>query len=238
MKIFKKAVLLIHGFAGGVYDFEQLAKELECKYDVFTFTLPGHDGVFKDKITYESWIEKSEEQVKYIMRKGYKTIYLIGHSMGGVIASYLATKYNFKKLVLAAPAFEYFGYNHGKLSYDSIVHKPQQIIKQYGFRLAMNRVFKLPLYCVSEFKKLVDKCYETPKYIKTETLVIWGDNDNVVPKSSVDYVFKTLKCKKKIIFVKGSTHNLFKEDINNKLTKEIIDFFKSKSKFNSKCIDK
>ena len=46
MKVFRKAILLIHGFAGGTYDFESLAKNLECinNYDVFTFTLNGHDG--------------------------------------------------------------------------------------------------------------------------------------------------------------------------------------------------
>ena len=44
--------------------------------------------------------------LNYLIKHGYKSIYLIGHSMGGVIASYLATKYKqVKKLVLAAPSF-------------------------------------------------------------------------------------------------------------------------------------
>lgn len=239
MKIFTKAVLIIHGFAGGVYDVENISRELESNYDVFTFTLPGHDGIFKDKITHDLWIKKSEEYVNFILNKGYKKIYLIGHSMGGVIASYLATQHKeIKKLVLAAPAFEYFGFDHGKLDYESIIHKPQQIIKQYGFRLAMNRAFKLPLYCVSEFKKLVEEYYHTPKKISCPTLLIWGSDDNVVPKSSIEYVYNSLKCDKKIIYVNGFTHNLFREDLDNKLTKEIKDFFKSKSKFSIKNIDK
>lgn len=42
--MFRKAILIIHGFGGGVYDEEYLSTELEFinGYDVFTFTLPGH----------------------------------------------------------------------------------------------------------------------------------------------------------------------------------------------------
>ena len=47
--IFRKAILIIHGFAGGTYDEEYLAHRLELirNYDVYTFTLAGHDGLFK-----------------------------------------------------------------------------------------------------------------------------------------------------------------------------------------------
>ena len=63
------------------------------------------------KITYELWIDKAKQEIEYLINKGYKKIYVLGHSMGGVIATYIATQYKeVKKLVLAAPAFEYFGY--------------------------------------------------------------------------------------------------------------------------------
>ncbi len=242
MKMFKKAILLIHGFAGGTYDFENLQHELEniSNFDTYSFTLPGHDGVFDEKITYELWIEKAKQEIEYLINKGYKKIYVLGHSMGGVIATYIATQYKeVKKLVLAAPAFEYFGYLHGKLSYENIVHKPTQIVKQYGIRLTLNRTFKLPLNCVGELKKLVIKYHDCSSKINIPTLIIWGDNDNIVPKESIEYLEKSIKVNKKIIYVKNSTHNLFKEDIENKLSKEIIKFFKYKFRydFNTKNID-
>ena len=102
MRKFRTAVLLVHGFAGGVYDEEYLDHQLELisKYDVYTFTLPGHDGNTSKKITGATWIKKAESEVEFLINNGYKKIYVIGHSMGGVIATHLASKYKeIKKLV-------------------------------------------------------------------------------------------------------------------------------------------
>ena len=109
--MFRKAVLIIHGFAGGTYDEEELANYLELNrnFDVYQFTLPGHEKNL-GKVKYQEWIDASENQVKWLINNGYGSIYLIGHSMGGVIASYIATKYKeVKKLVLAAQKRYYLG---------------------------------------------------------------------------------------------------------------------------------
>ena len=110
MILFRKAVLIIHGFAGGTYDEEKLANFLErhAKLDVYSFTLPGHEKRTFKTVKYQEWIKESEDMLNRLINYGYKDIYLIGHSMGGVIATYLASKYKrVKKLVLAAPAFNY-----------------------------------------------------------------------------------------------------------------------------------
>ena len=88
---FRKAILLIHGFAGGNYDYGQLGNDLQFikNFDVFTFTLPGHDKTIINNVSKNEWIKSAEAQLIKIINKGYKEIYLIGHSMGGVIASYL-----------------------------------------------------------------------------------------------------------------------------------------------------
>ena len=236
MKIFKRAILIVHGFAGGVYDYENLSHELECvsNFDVFTFTLPGHDDNKNIKLTYDLWIKKSEEEVEYLIKKGYKKIYLIGYSMGGVIASHLVYKYRqIKKLILAAPAFRYIGYENGKLNYESIITKPQKIIKQYGGRMVLSRMFKLPFNAVFEFRKLVENYSESIKHDKIDTLIIWGTNDNIVPKEAIEYAYNNIKHKrKKIIYIEGYTHNLFNEDIDNVLTKQIIKFLNHKFTYN------
>ncbi len=49
----KKAILLIHGFAGGAYDYGDLPNDLELinNYKVFTYTLPGHNKSIINNVT-------------------------------------------------------------------------------------------------------------------------------------------------------------------------------------------
>ena len=119
----KKAILMIHGFVGGIYDFGNFQNELTLKkqFDVFTFTLPGHEKTIVTGVKYEQWIKEAEKQIEMIIDNNYKTIYVIGHSMGGVIATHLASKYKeVKKLVLAAPAFRYFDFKEGNFDIKGI----------------------------------------------------------------------------------------------------------------------
>ena len=76
--LFRKAILIIHGYAGGTYDEEDLANYLELNkfYDVFQFTLPGHSKNLS-KVKYQDWINKSEEMMNFLIDNGYKSIYLI-----------------------------------------------------------------------------------------------------------------------------------------------------------------
>ena len=148
----KKAVLIIHGFAGGTFDEEPLANHLELNYDfdVFTFTLPGHESVNRIKNKYNDWIEASEKQIEFLIEHDYKTIYVIGHSMGGVIATYLATKYQqIKKLVLVAPAFKYFYDKDDKLL--NVIKTGKLLLKDYGYETIAGRIVKASLSSVKEF---------------------------------------------------------------------------------------
>ena len=61
----KKAVLIVHGFAGGTYDQEILANNLELEgFDVYTFTLPGHEKSFLKKVTRKEWIDECKYQIE------------------------------------------------------------------------------------------------------------------------------------------------------------------------------
>lgn len=228
MKLFRKAILIVHGFAGGVYDEEYLNHSLELKenYDVFTFTLPGHDGDFKKKITYEDWINKAESEMKFLLDNGYTNIYVIGHSMGGVIASYLASKYKeVKKLVLVAPAFRIFGFEKGEFDLDTSLEKSQKIFEEYGMGLVTNRLLKLPPNCYLEFAKLVKKYNDTPKDVNIPTLLIRGTSDNIVPEEAVEHAYALIKnVNKKIVHLDGVTHDVFRDEKKVIATKLIIKF--------------
>ena len=233
MELFRKAILVIHGFAGGVYDQEYLTHRLELvsNYDVFTFTLPGHDGDFKKKITYKDWIKKVDSEMEFLISNGYKKIYVIGHSMGGVLASYVASKYpQVKKLVLVAPAFRISGFENTKFNINTALTSTPKIFEEYGAQLVTNRLLKLPANCYIEFFKIVKELQDCIKEVKIPTLILRGTSDFIVPQASVEYVYSSVQnnFKKPITFEKNPP-DVFRENKKTHTTKLFIEFFKNKN---------
>ena len=216
----RKAVLIIHGFAGSPYDQEDFANYLrfETNYDIYQFTLPGHAGKLKN-VKYEEWIKASEDILNKIIEKKYKRIYLVGHSMGGVIATYLAGKYSkVKKLILAAPAFHYLHMEGNKIDLKDSLKSTQKIIKTYGKNDILDRFLKSGFSSAKEFATLVKEYYDTPKKVKCPTLIIYGTNDDVVPQTSVEYVYDTLSSDiKKIVYIDKVTHDIFRREKKEKI---------------------
>lgn len=239
--IFRKAVLLIHGFAGGSYDYKELGNDLELNrnFDVYAFTLPGHDKAFIKDITYEDWIKKAEMEIEKLISNGYRNIYVIGHSMGGVIAAHLARKYReVKKLVLAAPAFRYFEFKDDKLDIIGSIKKVPKLFKNYDSGEVLSRVFKVPIQTVNEFIKLVDEHQDDIKYVSCPTLILRGDNDDIVPEDSVRYVYDNIKSKSvALVELEGLTHDLFIE-ARYKVVKGTIENFLRKRQVIKKEIKK
>ncbi len=223
------AILIIHGFAGGTYDEENLAHylELSVHYDVFQFTLPGHDKNLS-KVGYEEWIDYSEAKLKWLIEMGYNKIYVIGHSMGGVIATYLATKYDeIKKLVLAAPAFQYLDMEEGQINIKKSIKLAPQILKTYGGSELISRFLKLNIGSTKEFSMLIEKYNNYPKKLKCPLLILQGTSDDVVPISSSQYVYDNAKSKtKKLVFIDGVTHDVFRSKKDEVVFKTVKSFFR------------
>lgn len=228
--LFRKAILIIHGFAGGTYDEEELANYLELNrnFDVFQFTLPGHEKNLS-KVKYKEWIEACEKQVEWLIKNGYNKIYLIGHSMGGVIATYLSSKYKeIKKLVLAAPAFHYLNVIKDELNVGKSLQIAPKIIKDYGSDEVIARMLKFNISVIKEFMNLVKDYYDYPKYVTCKTLILQGNKDNLVPISSSEYVYETIKSKdKELVILDGKTHDIFRGNKKEEIFKLVENFLRS-----------
>ena len=228
----KKAILMIHGFVGGSYDFGNFHNELQLyrKFDVYTYTLPAHEKVIVKDVTYKEWIDESKKQIEFLINHGYKEIYLIGHSMGGVIAAFLASHYpQVKKLVLAAPAFRYFYFKDGKVDIKSLnttIKNIPEIFKGINTEQVVSRVIKTPIATMIEFTKLVTHCQSCVNYITCPTLTIHGLDDIVVPDESTDYVHNMIRSKTNILVnIKKLNHDCFtskrSQEVKN-ITKEFL----------------
>ena len=224
----RKAILVIHGFGGGVYDEEYLTNRLELikNYDVYTFTLPGHDGI-KANMTEEKWIEKTEEMIKFLINNKYKTIYVIGHSMGGVLATRLASKYKeIKKLVLLAAAFIYLEFKEEKLDVIKSITKLPTLAKEYKDEF-VSRLQRMPLSSLKEFMNTIRHNEDALKKIYIKTLIIQGTSDNVVPQETADFIYDLIPTKEKeVLMCAGVNHDIFRSNKKEQITNEIIEFLK------------
>ncbi len=227
----KKAILLIHGFVGGIYDFGNLQNELQVKrkFDVYTFTLPGHEKHVVKGVKYDEWVKEAEKQIEFLLAHHYKEIYVVGHSMGGVIAAHLASKYKeIKKLVLAAPAFRYFYFRDGKVNikgFNETVKGMPSLLKDEGRDKVLERIQKTPLGTMIEFTKLVDKYSKDIKKVTCPVLTIHGLNDHVVPSEGTEFVYNNVNSTANILInIKEVPHDCFIKKRNDEVKSLITNF--------------
>lgn len=226
----RKAVLIIHGFAGGTYDQEPIFNFLELKgYDVYNFTLPGHEKMLFNKINKDDWIESCREHLEMLIDNKYNHITVLGHSMGGVLASILASEYKeVKKLILAAPAFKYLTFEEENFKFLSALKNSTKLFEDYATEEIISRLLQFPVSVIKEFMDLIDKYYDIPLHITTPTLIIQGNKDLIVPLKSSEYVYKNLKSNNKhLMIVDNVTHDVFKGEHVNDICVAIYTFIRN-----------
>lgn len=107
------AVLLVHGILGGGSNFGELSDRLvETGVYVRIMRLPGHGTSPRDlaKTSPDELLQGVLGEARALRRR-YKKVILVGHSMGGTLSTLVAAApdTNLDGLVLAAP---YFGVTH------------------------------------------------------------------------------------------------------------------------------
>lgn len=209
----RKAVLVIHGFVGTLYDNEYLTNylNLDRKFDVFARTLPGHHTNDNyQKVEYTAWIKFVDSWIEEIISYGYKSIYVIGHSMGGILTGHLASKYpEVKKIVFLNAAFHYLNFKQNKI--DIINNKDYK-----DYLEVLTRVVRTTIPFFLEFTKLVKKEQNCLEKITCDTLILQSDADQVVPLENGKLIYDKLKSQNKYLtYLDGEKHQLFFGDLNN-----------------------
>ncbi len=221
----KKAILIIHGFVGSLYDNEYLMNylELDSKFKVFSKTLPGHHRCDNyQHVEYDSWIRFCEAWIEELIGYGYKEIYLVGHSMGGILAGYLGSKYKeVKKIVFLNAAYYYLNFKQNKI--DIINNKDYK-----DYVEVFDRVVHTSIPFFLEFTKLVKQEQSNLDKIYTECLVLQSNNDQVVPVENGNKIYNTIKSKNKYLtYLDSERHGVFEGNLNNlDRKKEIAEYIR------------
>lgn len=193
MNDFKKAILVIHGFSSGLSDNEFLVNQLQLHpdFDVFAWTLPGHDKKIINKVKYTDWIDAVDIQIRYLLKNKYKEIYVVGHSMGGLLSGYLASQYpQIKKVVFLSAGYDFFS----KDQYKEDLKKLKGLKDtDAGYKSFFRKLTRVPISTAIELKKLIKEYRPHIKQVKQETLVLHGDKDEVVPYKAMKYIKENIK---------------------------------------------
>ena len=197
----KNIVIGIHGFGADRTEEFNIIKSIASEENIefVCFELFGlHDAEPK----YQYWIKKAEDFVNEYLDKGYK-VDLIGFSMGGVIASFLCTYLKINRLVLISPAF-YF------LSSDNLIKLSEKVLMHDSLEHTKQELaHSLPLSYYLEFCRLVKKLKVSIELVENDLLIIYGTDDEFVPKKSVMYAYNNCKStNKKLVFYHNARHEL------------------------------
>jgi carboxylesterase len=195
----KTACLLLHGFTGGPYDLEPLAAELErggtrCVLPLLPWN--GQQLPQTRRVHWSDWVQAAEEEARRIAVKE-QLFDVVGFSMGGLLAAYIATRYPVRKLVMLNAAVIYIS-----------PHFPREFaarIRQ-GDRSHLNKMRGTPLRATWQFTRLVKHLKpELPK-VQVPALIAQSERDQVIHPLSAQYLYGKLSGPKELHYFPKSNH--------------------------------
>lgn len=222
----KKIILVIHGYAShkngrtNKWILQSLNKQ---KLNSLRIDLNGckeSQGKFENQ-TISNTIDDVVSAINFLKKKNYDEISLIGNSAGGMTAIGATIKTQIiKKLFLIAPATNYVTQRIRKYKKSGI--KKWKEKGHIFYEKANGEKFKVNY---SFFEDAHNHIMKNKSYlIKCPVLIVHGDKDDVVPFSDT-YEFAQKIENKKIVIIKGASHNFLENNNYKKIQKLIINFF-------------
>jgi carboxylesterase len=195
----KEAVLLLHGFTGIPRELSIVGASLaDAGFACLAPRYPGHGTDRADFLATgaEDWLRRALDA--YLdLRSEYESVHVLGHSMGGLIATIVAAAFNAPRLVLLAPAFKIAG--GARLRLYSLIAPFKPVIRRNRPNgetdAARRRLF--PDYWADDLigglvqlKRLQKAARGDLERVHSRLLVVVGAKDETVSPSVARYVEK------------------------------------------------
>ena len=225
-------VLLIHGFTGLPAELFLLGDFLNRKgFTVLCMRLAGHATDENDLMhtTKDDWFNTALDGLA-ILRGACEKIFVVGHSMGGLLTLKLASERNVEKIVtLAAPIFIDDGLGLKNLPPrefcgNACIVQPRR--KLNDVPQAANDVYKkTPLVSVHELLDLINDVKNLLPKVSAPILIMHGEDDHTAQPRSARFIMDNVGSKvKKIITVPNSGHLLPLDENRDFVFEEVLDF--------------
>lgn len=192
-------VLLIHGFTGSPAELILLGEYLNrAGFTVLGMRLAGHGTSERDIIrtTKYDWLDSVLDGYA-ILKNICEKIFVVGHSMGGLLALKLASLYDVGKIVsLAAPIFISLETDISSLPPrercgENYVLRPRRTLENVP--PAANRVYrKTPLINIHELLDIIIEVKNILPKVTAPTLIMHGEEDHTAQPKSAEYIEKNI----------------------------------------------
>ena len=229
MKGGSSGVLLIHGFTGLPAELFLLGQFLNREgFSVLCMRLAGHatDENNLMRTTREDWFNSVLDGF-YILRGACDEIFVVGHSMGGLLTLKLASKQSVSKIVtLAAPIFIDDGMGLKNLPPrefcgNACVVQPRR--KLNDVPQAANDVYKkTPLVSVHELLDLIADVKNILPTVTTPILIMHGEEDHTAQPRSARFIMDNVGSERKFITTVANSGHLLPLDENREFVFEKI----------------
>lgn len=220
----KKVILIFPGWGDNRKTFYKMIDDLKDDFTIYIFDYPGFGNSpipHKDLTIYDY----AEIFMEFIKENKINNPIVIGHSFGGRLIITMSGYYKvkFKKIALISSA----GIKPKKTLFQKIKQKTYKILKKIGTILPYKKRkkykdFLLKHFASNDFLALPQTLHKTfinivnedlTKYlinIKTETLIIWGENDESTPIKDAYKMNKLIKSSG-LVVIKGASHFCYLE---------------------------
>ena len=196
----KQPCLLFHGFTGGPYEVEPLARYLRERGQLCEVPrLPWNGEPYHQlKASYwEDWVRAAEEHAER-MTIQYGSFDMVGFSMGGLLAAYLSVRYPVRRLILLNTAVIYI--SPGRML---------DVIRdewKYQRKFSILKVKSTPLRAAWQFTRLVRHLKPELNQVSIPTLIAQSERDQVIHPHSARYIYSKLQGQREIYWHSRSNH--------------------------------
>ncbi|PFO01445.1 lipase [Bacillus sp. AFS076308] len=205
----KIGILISHGFVGTPQSVRYLGERLsQYGYSILAPRLKGHGTNYSDleSCIHEDWFE-SLERGYYELKKECTSIFVLGQSMGGTLALWLAHKYqDIKGIVLVNPALTIPSYEYvrGRRLPRYIDEGDPDIKAKDVIEITYPKV---PITAIHQLQTLMEITPAILPEIHCSVLGVKSQVDHVVPPENTDYIINNIRSKvKETIVLPDSYH--------------------------------
>lgn len=196
----KQPCLLFHGFTGGPYEVEPLARHLRERGQLCEVPMLPWNGESRHQLhasRWEDWVQAAEMHAEQ-MTQSYGSFDMVGFSMGGLLAAYLSVRYPVRKLILLNTAVIYV--SPGRLL--NVIRDEWK----YQRKISLIKAKSTPLLATWQFTRLVRHLKPELSQINKPTLIAQSERDQVIHPQSARYIYSKVRGQRELHWHTRSDH--------------------------------